>query len=77
MTECPFIPSNADRLTQSQRPNPLVRYNPAGRTKGTERLRTEEYLRQVRWRNLQTQVFRPRKSASAAAPRPPINALCP
>ncbi len=77
MTECPFIPSIADRLAQPHRPNSPVRRDPSGRVKGKKRLRSESNLRQTHWRNVETVAFNPHRNASVAVTDLTDSALSP
>jgi hypothetical protein len=59
MTECPFIPSIADRLAQPNRSNPFVRSEPESRVKGANRQQPWSNPRQtLRW-NGEATAFNP------------------
>ena len=77
MTKRPFIPSNADRLAQPNRPKPLVRSVPAKRA---NRLRTGLNLRQtLRWSGEATafNLFNLHSNAPKTVTNPTGSALSP
>jgi len=77
MIDCPFIPSNSNRLLQRHRPKPLVRSDPADRIKGTKRLRPGLNLGQTLWRNTETANFNLHNNASTVVTNPAHSALSP
>ena len=77
MTECPFIPSNADRLVQPHRLTPLVRSDQRSRAKGAKRLHSALKPGQILWRNPEAAAINPHPNASVAAKDAAHSALSP
>jgi hypothetical protein len=75
MTDCPSIPSTADRLLQQHRPSPPVCSGPESRKDGAKRLfpalKPDQSLGQI----LDSAVFTPNTIASVADTKPADNAL--
>lgn len=77
MTECPFIPSNANRLAQPHRRKPLVRSDLGSRVQSANRQRPRLILRQPRLRNAETVVLNLKNNVTPEASGPTHSALSP
>ncbi len=77
MTECPFIPSTADRLLQQHRPSRPVCSGPERRKDRAKRLFPRLELGQSLMQNLETVEIKPHTNASVAFTDTADNALCP
>lgn len=77
MTDCLFIPSNADRLVQPHRPKSLVRSDPASRAKGAIRQPPGLILGQTLLRNAETATSILHNNATAEDTGPTESALSP
>jgi hypothetical protein len=64
MTDCPFIPSTADRLLQQHRPSPPVCRGPESRKDGAKRLVSGLKADQSLGQNLESAAHNTRANAS-------------
>jgi hypothetical protein len=64
MTDCPFIPSTADRLLQQHRPSPPVCSGPESRKDGTKRLGSGLKANKSLGQNLESAAHNTRANAS-------------
>ena len=77
MTECPFIPSTADRLLRPHRTSHLVRSAPIRRTNGAKRHRSTSNQGECLRRNLQLTAFNPHTNAPTPFKKPADSAFSP
>ncbi len=77
MTDCPFIPSTADRLLQQHRPSPPVCSGSESRKDGAKRHFPGFKPDQGLGHNLGSIAFTPTTTASTAVTKPADNALSP